>query len=438
MTPVAMKKYLSNLKVLEYYDVSRPTRKTGVKDVTGYALVNEVLKKDDIFAKPYAAQAAKVIPGKGFYTVEGAEAQAKVHKAIVDSPETLEQTGTFFFETTRELITSSSFSLVGKKTFGVDIVRDVIKIVPLFWAATEIAGITLKTKVHPQGQYTPIELYNILGDIYSYIFLKVEPSKTMLLGAKVSTDVKNLLSCINEHVREEVVNKRVSVVGKLEVLFSKPKKAEHTDLVKRLSALGGSSNELANRVLAILVSTVELSLALTNVVHVLFGSQQHATLQGLAKAESKSSLDGFIHEALRLDPPFQGVYRTALKSQELRGLSITEGERIFVDIAEANRDETFFKAPLDIDPARGTKETLQGDWLFAHLGEELTVKIIGEVLRAIYTCDNVRLAPGNSGTLSRFKDASRPDLRYAYPDSAQFSSPWPTSLSVLYDVAAEK
>jgi len=81
---------------------------------------------------------------------------------------------------------------------------------------------------------------------------------------------------------------------------------------------------------------------------------------------------------------------------------------------------------------------LQGDSLFTHLGEQLTVKIIGEVLRAVFTFENVRRAPGNSGRLTRFKDASRPDLRFAYPDASQFSTPWPTSLTVLYDVPAEK
>jgi len=115
-------------------------------------------------------------------------ANEKIHKALADSPETVNHIGTFFYEHTLELIKSNSYSLVGKKSYGVDIVRDVLKIVPIIWAASGIvisspstsllsaiadslvqAGIPLKTKDHPHGHYTPAELYDILGDIYSFV-----------------------------------------------------------------------------------------------------------------------------------------------------------------------------------------------------------------------------------------------------------------------------
>jgi linoleate 10R-lipoxygenase len=50
------------------------------------------------------------------------------------------------------------------------------------------------------------------------------------------------------------------VVRTVGSVFSKQKKTEHTEVVKRLAALGGGSDELANTVLALLVSSVELSL----------------------------------------------------------------------------------------------------------------------------------------------------------------------------------
>ena len=132
--------------------------------------------------------------------------------------------------------------------------------------------------------------------------------------------------------------------------FSKHKKTEHSELVKRLAALGGSSNELANTVLALMVgASVELSLglyirphltcrtlicdascsALTNIVTKFVGSEHHEDiLRTTRDVEAKASLDGYIYEALSarlsllailmlrlsslgLDPPFEGIYRTS-------------------------------------------------------------------------------------------------------------------------------
>jgi linoleate 10R-lipoxygenase len=52
-------------------------------------------------------------------------------------------------------------------------------------------------------------------------------------------------------------------VGAVTSAFNKPKKTEHGDILKRLTALGYSHDHLANSILAILVgSTVELSIGI--------------------------------------------------------------------------------------------------------------------------------------------------------------------------------
>lgn len=51
-----------------------------------------------------------------------------------------------------------------------------------------------------------------------------------------------------------------SIGNVLTSFFAKPKKTEHLDFIRQLSDLGYTSDHLANTVLAILVSSVELSL----------------------------------------------------------------------------------------------------------------------------------------------------------------------------------
>ena len=109
------------------------------------------------------------------------ERQAVV--SILSSPDLLEDIGEYFYETTKKLMSESAYKLVGGKVAGVDVVRQVLRFLPVHWVATDLvsvasrtwsffllnsvqAGIQLKTKDHPHGLYTPEELYNALSEIY--------------------------------------------------------------------------------------------------------------------------------------------------------------------------------------------------------------------------------------------------------------------------------
>jgi hypothetical protein len=62
------------------------------------------------------------------------------------------------------------------------------------------AGIQLKTKENPNGDYTPLALFNMLSEIYSFIFLHTEKSKVMVLQAKVQGHVDSLLHHIKANL----------------------------------------------------------------------------------------------------------------------------------------------------------------------------------------------------------------------------------------------
>jgi linoleate 10R-lipoxygenase len=158
MTPDAMKTHLKEMKVLDQYDLARPKGQSKVKVVTDYVQVAEILSNSAGFASSYAERAARVINGKGyvvnciwfggaclmkwssFYTVHGDTEQDKIAKHLADTPEATDKIGKYFYDTTSQLIKSNSFSLVGKKVCGVDIVRDVLRVVPVMWAAADIVS----------------------------------------------------------------------------------------------------------------------------------------------------------------------------------------------------------------------------------------------------------------------------------------------------------
>ena len=57
---------------------------------------------------------------------------------LLPKPDSGDDVAQYFYNKTRELMESKSFSLTDKNLKNVDIVRDVLKNVPIYWAATQI------------------------------------------------------------------------------------------------------------------------------------------------------------------------------------------------------------------------------------------------------------------------------------------------------------
>jgi len=65
-----------------------------------------------------------------------------------------------------------------------------------------------------------------------------------------------------------------------------------------------------------------------------------------------AALAGFVEEVLRVEPPVQGLYRTATTDTDLGGVAIPAGAHLLLLYAAGNRDEHRFARPDTVDPAR--------------------------------------------------------------------------------------
>ena len=61
--------------------------------------------------------------------------------ALTGEPGSLDKIADLFYQKTQELMKAESWPCVGKQSRNVDIVRDVLKYVPLYWAC-EVVGPT--------------------------------------------------------------------------------------------------------------------------------------------------------------------------------------------------------------------------------------------------------------------------------------------------------
>jgi len=113
-----------------------------------------------------------------FFPVESEE-ECKAVVSVLSSPDLVAGIGEYFYENTKKLIEDHCYSFVNKDVSGVDLVRCVLRALPVTWAATELvsrmvqflqktyllqAGISLRGDKN--GEYTASELYDALSDIY--------------------------------------------------------------------------------------------------------------------------------------------------------------------------------------------------------------------------------------------------------------------------------
>lgn len=74
---------------------------------------------------------------------------------------------------------------------------------------------------------------------------------------------------------------------------------------------GSSTDELVNTILALMVtSSVELFIAITNAFNLYLDTEHETGLVWVSKAGDRATLSGYVYEALRVDGPFRGIFRS--------------------------------------------------------------------------------------------------------------------------------
>ncbi|KAH8104009.1 linoleate diol synthase [Cristinia sonorae] len=442
MTPQAMKPILRKLGDTHLYDFNKPGVITEIPSIGDYRSVAEVLRSPDRFGAPQHARAGIIVSGAGFFiasdsAARGEREQRAMIKALTGTPDGTSKILDYFYKKTRDMMMNESWTAVACNTRNVDITRDVLKYVPIHWAC-EMVGIPLKAdKDSDDDGFSPQEMWEMLSDVYTYLFLDVDQAQLLNLQEKSKVHVKKLL----EYIKESSGGIKLSISGFINAvsnIFKKP--TDHDELVARFAGMGYDDDTLANSLLALLVgSTVEMSQALTHLVNFFLDENKPTEVQYLASKRSfgsreESQLQILVLEALRIDPVFRGVYRDAYGEQKVGDLKIKGNSRLFVNIAKANLDPQAFPNPPSVNPSGAPRELyLSGDGCERCLGQDLATKIMAQVLRAVFSLPNLRRAPGMSGVLKRFPSDTMRTSTYVYLAKDQKQTPWATSMVVQFD-----
>lgn len=292
-----------------------------------------------------------------FIAYDQTDAGLRDQKAILDillssstSDGTLASLAQRFQTHAAHVLERDSYFLAGKTVKNVD-VSGVLKLVPVHWVCEELAGIELKRDAsgsEGHGEWTDEQLFRMLGELYecvtpllfpllkasnvdtprhSFIFLDEDPENQLENEQRARSHAEVITRSIKASLRS-VNGNRVSIIGKIGSLLSNghAKKASSHEFLSKMVATGRPHDELANAILSIMIVTaVELSqcklqftsmvfigglpsaVAMINMVNLYLDSPMR---NQIADA-STETLQAFAREAIRLDPPFAGVFRTS-------------------------------------------------------------------------------------------------------------------------------
>ncbi|GAA5970850.1 hypothetical protein JCM3765_006103, partial [Sporobolomyces pararoseus] len=133
---------------------------------------------------------------------------------------------------------------------------------------------------------------------------------------------------------------------------------------------------------------------------------QTAVDVGLA---NDSTIQHYVNEALRLDPPVGGFVRQAQSNVSLGGtgpnsVQIKAGTLIYIDWTKVNRDPSKFAEPDQIKLDRNPSlYKLAEPGIRSTHGEGINSLVAVAVSKEVLRLSNLRRAPGNSGKLGGFK-----------------------------------
>ncbi|XP_006456120.1 hypothetical protein AGABI2DRAFT_195360 [Agaricus bisporus var. bisporus H97] len=341
----------------------------------------------------------------------------------------------YFKTKTEYLLKNKTLEGVGSSGLCyVDIVQDVINLLPLYWICEEVAELPLKSASNPWGAWYEQETCDKFADIAQYIYSTFEPVDDFKLQTRSKKYAAEIIQFITE-----TLDSQASTVGRI---FEQMKALQKNDDNKVLRSLKDESGDaahttVANDIFDAAVPTAALfSKAIVHAVdYFLDDANKQArgeivNLFSSQRPDSSAQIMGYVREALRLNPIFTGVYQTCLQPIVLQNQRIEANDQVFVDIFRAN-------SSLGSRPNYSRPVHDQGIWSPYQEGM-MTPKFFDTVVPAIVgtilSQKGLKRADGESGRLTKFDENWHGTPRRQYLDISGLVTPWPDTMIVQLQV----
>ncbi|KAK7036088.1 heme peroxidase [Favolaschia claudopus] len=366
--------------------------------------------------------------------------------ALFPTEDSLNQYRTWYRDSISQLIKERSWKYDGVAGNYVDIVKNVINVTSVHWAADRLCGLPLKTKENPSGLYTEQEVYDIL----TFLSLGDNEHLFSLRYAAIQSGgvIQALIAkAILEIAPQSAPNAIMGLISKCAKYIWPPTDRPCFPFLSKLSDTGRPLNELVATVVGLAVgSSVNYAQAAVHVIDFYLDdshAKERSQIMQLVKSDDKKSTDllrGYVREAMRLNPQFTGLWRGAAvdtvipQGDGLPPLKIKAGDRIWASFKNAHINPTDFPNPQTVDPTRPVGSyNLNGTGFHNCPGVTYAEQTIAEIVKVVFRLKNVRRAAGAPGRLAGFKTVVNETETNVYLTPYGTTSPWPGSMFITYD-----
>ncbi|TEB25040.1 heme peroxidase [Coprinellus micaceus] len=476
LTPEFMKDNLletQGQEIVDKYGWSRPRKNPTVAPIKTWAGVKQVLEDKSFLPLPDARifTVAKPVVTKKLSkeswrnnekrlsqlkNVDKALATAKdeVFKLAFADPEAL---SAYFAKKTTELLSAKSHSSADKSFKFVDVVHDVVNLLPVHWVSQELAGLPLKTAANPQGTWPEQMTYDMFQTVAEYVHLNFSSEHDFRLRESSQAYCEKIVEFTKEHV--DKIGQRISLPD----TFNHIATGGHTghDFLKKVfDKLGKrySHREIAAHVFAATVPSAAVwSAAVTHVLDFFLQEEgkkeatEEEVKQEKAKREmreavaklleskeegDKVKLQGYIREAIRIKPPVPGVYRTATREVVVGPENVPAFGVVYASAASANLDSIAFgPTPSAVDITRaGDKTGIVGFSENSLVSEKFLLATVPAVLGVIFEQKGLKRGAGRSGKVAAFTESWQGSPREQYISTRGSVTQFPDSLVVQVSI----
>ncbi|KAI0640160.1 heme peroxidase [Trametes polyzona] len=404
MTPETTKKNLTNLGIVDNYDLKQPVPQPVPVVVNTVGDISRILQAPQQF-KTYesgifenTASNLSIVANMGWLTNFGSPEQRKIAltQAVFPTNDAVQKHRQWFATTMRELIKEHTYKINGLAGSRVDLVGNVVNLAPVYWVSEFILGIPLKTQKRPDGVLTPQEVNDMVELIFSAAYLNATPENNWSISRRASYFTQILTQFVEKSLSTAAPHLSIR---SLSSFLEGPKPT--IDFLQKISASKAPHKDVVADVIGFAVS-VSVSLAQTAAQIVDFylseeRKEERAEVVKLAAAGATSDrLRGYIREAQRLSPPFAAVLREQVGATD-QGL-------VILDLKKALANPADVPDPLKVDPSRPAQvyKVLQ-DASYAKVLGPVEEDIVVEIVKAVFQLPNIKRVAGPAGTIARAK-----------------------------------
>ncbi|KAF8634068.1 hypothetical protein AX17_004331 [Amanita inopinata Kibby_2008] len=244
----------------------------------------------------------------------------------------------YFTKRTRDLIEEKSLKCFERPTKQVDIIKDVINLLPVYWLSdTNILQLPLIPKAMSDDAMTDTQVADEFAAVGRYVYMNGDPANDWhlrMIARKFAGIVINLNNGHEGYAQRMTSFLSSKVHGSLR---DRRKSSKDLDSNEQPTV-----KEHGSQVFAAAVPTAPyFSKALANVVDYYLSADKSKEREDIVRLANEGDFTGvmiYVKEALRMHPIIAGFYRTALQDVIIGDGKVESAQRVYVDIAAANRD----------------------------------------------------------------------------------------------------